>query len=228
MDLPFFDSLERAIDTLERDHPNARVVLVNSGGERTFCAGGDIAALETLDEASMPHWVERGHAVLARLEALPLPVIAVVHGHALGGGLELALACDIIVATEHAKLGQTECRLGFVSGWGGSLRLLRRVGLPRAKLLFFSGTVLTAGQALEWGVADIAGPDAEAELEALVRQITENEPKAVSLMKKIITELDSGDLARCVALERDHSVDAVRNPGTRERVSAFLARRRAH
>lgn len=123
-----------------------RAVVVQSDSEKYFVVGANVNALATLDVETIVPWIEKGHAVFDELEALPLPVVARLEGYALGGGLELALACDLIVASDRARLGQPEANLGFVAGWGGCYRLPRRVGLCRAKELFFTGQIIGSVQ----------------------------------------------------------------------------------
>lgn len=256
MDLPFFDALEETLTRIEgalskpgdtaraaappsqADPAPVRVVLLRSADARFFCAGGDIAALESLDESTMGAWIDRGHEVLGRLESLAVPVIAVVNGYALGGGLELALASDLIYANENAKLGQTEAKLGFVAGWGGSYRLLRRVGLAGAKELFFRAVIVSASEAYDRGVVDFCGsaPELEARVAATVRDIAESAPASVTAMKRILSALadDTGravEGAKTIAvlareLEREESLALVADRETRERVRAFLDSRR--
>jgi enoyl-CoA hydratase len=138
-----------------------------------------------------------------RIEALPLPVIARIEGYALGGGLELAMACDLIFASSAAKFGQTETKLGFVTGWGGSHRLVRRVGLARAKELIFSGRVFDAEEAVRLGVADWHGaPDALAvHLGEFLAAVAANSRVANREMKRLLASCPHTTLAENAALE---------------------------
>lgn len=224
------DQLDAQLAVLETvaDDQSVRVVFVRSASPRFFCVGADINALRHLDAASVVPWVEHGHRVFNRLESLPIPVIARVEGYALGGGLELALAADLILATPAAQLAQTEAKLGFVAGWGGSWRLPRRVGAARAKEMFFTGRMLTAAEAVTVGLVDeCVAPEAlEARCDQLARDIAECAPLAVRELKRLVTQ--APELARedSAAAEAGASSTCLQSPETQRRVSAFLEKRK--
>ena len=153
LDLDVLDRLSDVLERIEEDE-DLRGVVIRSNSEKYFVVGADINALREMDTTSIVTWVQRGHEVFNVLAELRLPVIAWVEGYALGGGLELAMACDLILATDNAKLGQPEAKLGLVSGWGGSHRLPRRVGLAKAKEMFFTGNILDARTAYDFGLVD--------------------------------------------------------------------------
>lgn len=237
IDLDFLSSLDaRICQVAELLGPgpdgrvSVRVVVVRSDSEKYFCAGADISVLETLDQSTIGAWIDRGHQVFRRLESLPVPVVAVVGGYALGGGLELALACDLIYSTTTAQFGQTETRLGFVPGWGGSYRVLRRVGLARAKDLLFTGRVLGAREAMDIGIVDFLSDPLELEhqLDELLSAVCSTAPQAVAATKDILSAL-ADNLAEpalhALALERQHSVALIGEEETKARVEAFLRSR---
>mgnify|MGYP006291300355 FL=1 len=211
--------------TTDDESAPVRVLAIRSAHKRAFCAGGDIAALERLDQESMAGWIDAGQDAFDRLAALPLPSVAIVNGHALGGGLELALACDLIFATRDAKIGQTETRLGFVPGWGGSARLTARVGLACARELFFSARVLSGAQAAEIRLVDACGAEEEivARLGSFTREVALTSVVACAELKWILGEL-TGRSAR--ELEKRASVRLVRHPDTVRRVEEFLESRK--
>ena len=124
LDLETLSELERCVEEIQSKQP--RVVLVRSTSNRSFCVGANINALKDIDENSIVPWVRKGHKVFNEIEDLVMPVIAVVEGHAMGGGLEFAMACDLIFASQEAKFAQSEASLGFIPGWGGTHRLTRR------------------------------------------------------------------------------------------------------
>src|SRR5262245_6287210 len=137
-----------------------------------------------------------GHEVMARLEALPVPVVAAVNGIALGGGLELALACDLIVASERARLGQPEIALGLIPGFGGTQRLVRRVGQGRARDLIYLGRQVAADEALRIGLVDRVVPPARVleEATALARELAAKAPVALAQAKRATTVAADADL----------------------------------
>ena len=143
-----------------RDRADVRAVVVH-GGERIFAAGADIAEMSTITYADMLAWGGKLQEALLVVAKLPKPVIAAVNGYALGGGFELALACDFRVLGERAKVGVPEIQLGVIPGAGGTQRLTRLVGPARAKDLVFSGRHVVAEEALALGIADRVVPDAD-------------------------------------------------------------------
>jgi enoyl-CoA hydratase len=135
-----------------RHDPGVRVLLVTGAGDRAFVAGADIAAMSEMSATDGLEFTRLGHRVMQTLEDLPIPVIAAVNGFALGGGLELALACDLIIASEKARFGQPEINLGLIPGFGGTQRLPHRIGHARARELIMTGEMIDAKTAFEWGL----------------------------------------------------------------------------
>jgi enoyl-CoA hydratase len=150
------DDLDRVLARVDAD-PAIRAVVVISAGDRAFCVGADINRFKVLDGAAMWwHWTRRGHQVFDRLASLRQPTVAAIDGHAFGGGLEIALACDLRVVSREAQLGLTEVGLGTVPGWGGTQRLPAQVGATRAKQLILTGAPIDADTALAWGLVNDA------------------------------------------------------------------------
>jgi enoyl-CoA hydratase/carnithine racemase len=182
--LQLLDSHAAALDQRE----DVRVVLLTATG-KAFCVGADIHAWTSLEPLAMwRSWIRAGHRVFDRLASLRQPVIAVLNGYTLGGGLELALTADIRLAADHARLGQPEVKLGTVPGWGGTERLTRAVGAARAKQMIFSGEQIDAHTALSWGlVNEVCAADALAgRATALAESIAANAPLAVQFAKQAI------------------------------------------
>ena len=206
-----------------------RALVIRSGSPRYFCVGANVNALQTLNPESIVPWVRRGHAVLGMLEALPMPTLARVEGFALGGGLELAMACDLIVASHDARMGQPEARLGFVAGWGGSYRLPLRIGLARAKELFFTGQVIDAGRAMEIGLIDFLGDAAEidAYLASFLQAVRQCSPLAIAEMKRLLNASPTWSPRDCVEEESVSSQACLSSGDTQARVAAFLETRRS-
>jgi enoyl-CoA hydratase len=217
--------LERIIGELRAAPP--RTVVVRSNQPKYFCVGANVRVLETINEATIEAWVRLGHRVFNQLEDLPCPVIARMTGHAIGGGLELAMSCDLIVAADDARLAQSEAGLGFIPGWGGTFRLVERVGAAQAKRMFFTGAGLDARAASAAGLVDqVVAPDAiDAAVEELLVAVEKNNPAALASFKHIVSAERTASRERCAALEAEASLACVRDPDAKERLRRFLTRR---
>lgn len=163
-------------------------VVVLTGTGRSFVAGADISEMAELNRAEAKAFGERGAKVFRQIELLPMPVVAAVNGFALGGGCELAMACDIRIASEKAKFGQPETGLGIMPGFSGTVRLPRLVGSGMAKLLICTGRTIDAAEAFRIGLADIIATedDFEGVVYDTAKAITRNAPVAVRASKKSI------------------------------------------
>jgi 3-hydroxypropionyl-coenzyme A dehydratase len=145
--------LSTAIDIVAADD-KIKVIIITGTGERSFCAGADIRYVVNIDPIEAERYATFVHTLLDKIENLEKPVIAAVNGYALGGGCELALACDIRIASSNAKIGQTEVTVGIPPGWGGTQRLLRIVGPAKAKELIYTGKMITAEEAERMGLVN--------------------------------------------------------------------------
>lgn len=167
LNLEVLEELAAALAELEQAEA-VKVVVLTGAGDKAFVAGGDIKEMLPMAPRAAQAFARQGRRVLQSIETLRKPVLAAVNGYALGGGLELALACDFIYASEKAKLGLPEVTLGVMPGFGGTQNLARLIGPNRAKELIFSGKVLSAQQAKDWGIVnEVCAP------EALVAKVTE-------------------------------------------------------
>ncbi|MFH2056911.1 MAG: enoyl-CoA hydratase-related protein [bacterium] len=205
-----------------------RVCIVTGGGEKAFVAGADIGELKTYDMAGAKEFAENGHELFAMIENSPIVTIAAVNGFALGGGCELAMACDIRIASEKAKFGQPEVGLGIIPGFGGTQRLPRLVGKGRAKELIFTGRIIEAEEAMRIGLADaICPPDKIGEAaEALAGSIAGKGPQAIQFAKSAInTGLDL-DLANGNRYEINTFAALFATADKEEGLSAFLEKRK--
>jgi enoyl-CoA hydratase len=153
LDLEHAETLRERLDELAGDE-TARVVVLTGAGEKAFIAGADIKFMQGLGVLEARRWGELGHALGNLLETMPKPTIAAINGYALGGGCELALACDLRLASSNARMGQPEIDLGVIPGWGGSVRLARTTTLGFAKALIFTGRPVDAQEALEHGLVN--------------------------------------------------------------------------
>jgi enoyl-CoA hydratase len=153
LDLEHAETLRERLDELAGDE-TARVVVLTGAGEKAFIAGADIKFMQGLGVLEARRWGELGHALGNLLETMSKPTIAAINGYALGGGCELALACDLRLASSNARMGQPEIDLGVIPGWGGSVRLARTTTLGFAKALIFTGRPVDAQEALEHGLVN--------------------------------------------------------------------------
>src|SRR5262249_18276123 len=187
--------LARAVREIRRD-PAVRAVVVTGAGEKAFSAGADIPAMARMNASEGHAYSRLRHEVLGRLAGLPSPVCAAGSGVALGGGLELALACDLIVAAERARLGQPEINLGLVPGFGGTQRLVRRIGQPRARELIYLGHALPAAEALRIGLVDrvVANDRLGDEITALAMELAAKAPVALAQAKRATAVAADADL----------------------------------
>lgn len=204
------DELDAALATLEAAAPgDVRAVVVSGAGERAFSAGSDVKGFEGhRGAAGRPHF-EREEAAMTRLAQLPMPTIAAIDHNALGGGLEIALACDIRVCAEGASLGLPEVRLAVTPGAGGTQRLARVIGIGRAKELTLTGRLIDAAEAERIGLVSRVVPagTAKAAADEIAAQIAQRGPLAVREVKRLIdlsaeVELDAGIAAEVAASER--------------------------
>ncbi|MGP8109297.1 MAG: enoyl-CoA hydratase-related protein [Thermoplasmata archaeon] len=193
--------LDARVTALSQDLAVRAIILAGDG--QYFSAGADLKEMASLDLAKAPEVVRKGHEILRRIEALGPPVIASVHGLALGGGLELALACDLRVAGESTKFGAPEVTYGLMPAYGGTQRLPRVVGVAKAKELVFTGTLISAAEALRIGLVNKVVPAGQ-ELRAardLAHTIGQRAPKAVRAAKRAISASPGLDLTEGLTLE---------------------------
>ncbi|MGI9823839.1 enoyl-CoA hydratase/isomerase family protein [Agromyces sp. Marseille-Q5079] len=222
------ESLDAAFVEITDAAASVRGVLLVGAGGRAFVAGADIAAMAGRTPAEGERMARLGHRVAARIEACPAPVIACVDGFALGGGLELALACDLIYATEASSFGQPEVRLGLIPGFGGTVRLPRVVGPARAKELIYSGRRIGTDEAVQAGLVARAFPDRDALLAGAretIARIAENSPVAVANAKRVLVAASGRPTEQAVELEIGGFMDAFGTDDMREGVAAFLEKR---
>ena len=182
--------LGQFVDTLET---NVRVLIITGDGDKSFVAGADIAEMSTLDEKGGYEFGKRGADVFRKIEKLGIPVIAAVNGYALGGGCEIAMACDIRICSDNARFGQPEVGLGIIPGFSGTYRLAKLVGMGMAKQMIYSGKPIKSDEALRIGLVNAVYPQAELLMQAkkLAKTIAGNAPLAIRYAKECIeTEYD--------------------------------------
>ena len=211
------------------DDAGARALLVTGAGEKAFVAGADISAMQSMGPLEAQSFSEKGMGLTHALEALPVPVIALVNGYALGGGCELALSCDWIVASERATFGQPEVNLGIPPGFGGTQRLARVVGRALALELILTARQVKAEEALRIGLVNEIVPAERLTARGLElgRLIATKSPVAVRLAKQAIRRGLDLDLANACALESSLFALAFGSADRSEGMSAFLEKRGA-
>ncbi len=212
---------------LEREAP--RAIIVTGAGDRSFVAGADIEAMSTMPPLEAKRFAEMGHAAMALLDRTPVPTIAAVNGYALGGGCEIALACDIRVAAENAIFGFPEVSLGILPGMGGTQRLPRLVGPAVAKELIFTGRRISAEEALRIGLVNRVVPRGGA-LEAareIAAEIAANAPLAVRHAKAAANRAFDVDLISGLEYEADQFSLLFSTEDAREGMGAFVQKRKA-
>lgn len=209
------------------EFPATRALILTGAGDRAFVAGADIGSMASMSPEEALAFSRLGHETLRRIEELPQPVIAAVNGFALGGGCELALACDIVIASENARFGQPEVKLGIMPGFGGTQRLTRRVGAGAARLIMYTGEPLKAAEAHRIGLADRVVPAEELMTAAkeIAASIAAKAPLAISTAKRVILRGADLDLANANAFEAEAFSRLFATQDQREGMAAFLEKR---
>lgn len=220
--------LSEAVDLIDKDS-TIRAVIVTGAGEKAFIAGADISEIQTKDVVEARQFSIFGNKILSKLENLKMPVIAAVNGFALGGGCELAMACDIRIASNRAKFGQPEVGLGIMAGFGGTQRLARLVGKGIAKEILFTGEMINAERAYEIGLVNRVVDSSEVleEAKKMAQTIAAKSPLGVSYSKKAVNEGLNLDFERALSLEIGLFGALFSTKDQTEGLSAFLEKRQA-
>jgi enoyl-CoA hydratase len=208
-----------------RDDGDVRVVVLTGAGERAFIAGADVKYMSGLAVDGAKEWGALGHEVASLLETMPKPTIAAVNGFALGGGCELALACDIRYASSTAKLGQPEINLGIIPGWGGTQRLARVCGLGFAKELILTGRLVDAEEAFQRGlVSGVHDPVLDKAVETALL-LASKSPVALAAAKAATNRALQGAHAENLQAEADHFGELFASADAKEGLTAFVEKR---
>jgi enoyl-CoA hydratase len=218
--------LSRVLRDLGRD-AQVRCAILTGAGEKAFAAGADIATMSTMTAVQAKLFAELGHRVGRTLESAHFPVIAAVNGFALGGGCELALACDFIYAGDKAKLGQPEVNLGVLPGFGGTQLLSRRVGAARAREICMTGDMIGAEEALRIGLVNAVVPSAELlpRVREVAAKIASKGPLAVAGIKRVVVRGADVPLLTANELESTAFAALFGTHDQREGMQAFLEKR---
>ena len=218
--------LGRAFDEVAQS--DARALLVTGAGERAFCAGADIKELKGRSLIEQKRGGELGQHTFAKLERLPMPSIAIVNGYAFGGGLELALACTLRIATRNAKMGLPEIKLGLVPGYGGTQRLPRAVGEGRALDMILSGRTIDAEEAFRIGLVQrLIDGEALAGGVAYAREFSSHSLPVLGFAREAVSRALATPLSEGLKIEADLSTLAFQTSDAEEGMAAFIERRKA-
>lgn len=204
-----------------------RVLLLETAGDRVFVAGADIEAMSTMGVVEARRFSALGHETFDALEALPCLTLAVVQGPALGGGCELALACDLVIAADRARFGQPETNLGIIPGFGGCARLLRRVGVGIARDLIYTGRLVPADEALQIGLVQRVVPAGElrSAARAWAAELCTRPPLALAHAKAAMAAAESSDARSAARVELEAFAALFGTSDAREGLSAFREKR---
>jgi cyclohexa-1,5-dienecarbonyl-CoA hydratase len=226
LDAETLGELAAAAEALASD-AGMRAVVVTGAGEKAFSAGADIPAMAAMARGDGHGYARLGHAAMTAIESLEVPVVAAVNGHALGGGLELALACDLLVVSERARLGQPEITLGLIPGFGGTQRLVRRIGQARARELIYSGRQIGAAEALAIGLATrvVAPEQVLAEALALAAELAAKPALALRQAKRATRIAADADAVTGLAYEVEAFAVTFASDDRVEGLRAFLEKR---
>jgi 3-hydroxypropionyl-coenzyme A dehydratase len=221
MNTDVISELSRAIDIVGVDD-GIKVVIITGAGDRSFCAGADISYMVDIDPMTAERYASSAQSVLNKIEKLEKPVIAAVNGFALGGGCELAMVCDLRIASSNAKLGQPEVTIGIPPGWGGTQRLMRIVGPAKAKELVFTGKMITADEAFQIGLVNkIVSLNSEDELSAEIPAGENDKEKEKVRAKSIAKVLNMKLMTECISMAKE----IAKNSSNAVKVSKMLINR---
>lgn len=221
------EEILHALEDVKTDEA-VRVVVLTGAGEKAFSAGADIKAMVGMTALKARELSLIGERLCVGLENLEKPVIAAINGYALGGGLEVAMSCDLRIASENAKMGQTEINIGLIPGWGGTQRLTRLVGMTKAKELVFTGRIIDAKTAEQIGIVNMVVPaDKFREtVSQFARDLASKAPVALKVAKALINKGSDIGLDSALALEREGFGVVGSSEDLKEGVSAFTEKRK--
>jgi len=211
-----------------RTDGNVRVVVLTGAGEKAFSAGADIKTMKGFNALKARELSLMGERLCSALENLEKPVIAAINGYALGGGLEVAMSCDLRIASERARMGQTEINIGLIPGWGGTQRLTRLIGRTKAKELVFTGKMIDAKRAEQLGVVNMVFPAEEfrERVRQFAKELAAKAPVALRVAKALINKGADMSLDSAIALEREGFGVVGSTEDLQEGVSAFTEKRK--
>ncbi|MCS6856782.1 MAG: enoyl-CoA hydratase-related protein [Sandaracinaceae bacterium] len=204
-------------------------LIITGAGQKAFVAGADIAEMKEMSPREAKRFAQKGHALCRAIEKLPFPAIAAVNGYALGGGCELALACDFIYASTNAKFGQPELKLGLIPGFGATFRLAERVGIAKARELIYTGATIDAEEAFRIGLVNkLFAPETLLQgAEESARAIAQVGPQALALAKRTLRKVQRKAITEAIPIEIKAFAKCFESEESKEGMSAFLEKRKA-
>ena len=188
LSVPIVEYIDTLVDEVAADK-NIHCLVITGGGKKSFIAGADISGLVKMTPEEARYSIEVGHKLFTKIETMDIPVVAAVNGYCLGGGLEIAMCCDIRVCSANAKFGLPEINIGMIPGWGGTLRLPRLIGESRAKNMMLRGKMITSGEALDYGlVAEVyeSIEELREKAEELAKELASKAPVTMKIDKRLI------------------------------------------
>lgn len=220
-------SLLLEFEDIDRDS-GVRVVVIRGAGAKAFVAGADIRSMTQLGPRPIADYVELGQRTMRAIEVCRVPVVAAIHGFALGGGLELALACDLILCAESSRLGQPEVNLGIIPGFGGTQRLIHRCGIGQARRLCYTADLVSGSEAYAIGLADKVIPDSQflEQVQSIAEGIANKAPLAVQGAKRVINHSQDTALLSGLRLEVEEFLRLFGTADREEGMDAFLQKRK--
>jgi enoyl-CoA hydratase len=219
--------LKAALEAADAD-ADVRVIVITGAGDKAFCAGADIAEIRDKKPEAAGEWSKWVQGILTGIEQIGKPVIAKIQGFCLGGGLELAMACDFRIASETAIFGQPEVNLAIIPGGGGTQRLLRLIGKPKAMELLMTGQQIDAVEALQLRLVNTIVPVDELErtVDELINKLLSKSPSTLGILKDVMNKGTEMDLEHALQYEAEGFEAALKTEDARERLKTFAERRK--
>ena len=216
-----------ALNAVQSDD-SVRAVIVTGAGDKIFCGGADLAS--AFSGGDVEQFIRFGNSVMRKLERFPKPVIAAINGHAMGGGMEIAMACHLRLMKESARMGQTESNLGIIPGYGGTQRLPRLVGRTKALEYLLLGTQIPAAECLALGLVNRLSKEGETlnDAKALARQLGGRAPLAMAAIIRAVDEGLEAPMAKSIDIELEQFLPTLRSEDASEGIQAFFAKREPH
>ena len=213
-----------ALTSVQSDE-SVRAVIVTGAGDKIFCGGADLGS--AFSGGDVEQFIRFGNSVMRKIERFPKPVIAAINGHAMGGGMEIAMACHLRLMKESARMGQTESNLGIIPGYGGTQRLPRLIGRTKALEFLLLGTQIPAAECLALGLVNRLSKEGETldDAKGLARQLGKRAPLATAAIIKAVDEGLEAPMAKSIDIELEQFLPTLRSEDAAEGIQAFFAKR---